>query len=274
MGWENVASPYVVISPTSGLIFVYSGTPSASTLKIVIAAVGGTVYGVTYPAGITVFGTTSTANPGLSLPINSADEALNAFINSYIQGSGNGEYFGTQYAGPQMTGYTQWVDVALFSATKDGTSDAEGDLIYFDSTGVEHIMAAWSGTGIHTIGASDAQNPAGGQYGAETWHALTGPAGWSGTLRYKLMAQSNFACLDGHLTFTAYGAKGNQAFPNALPAGYRPTGSINVPVAAINATALAAPSPSLTIQSNGILEIYHGDTGTTGFDFTAIYATN
>lgn len=276
MGWENVASPYVVISPVSGLIFVYSGTPGASTLRIVIAAIGGTIYGVTYPAGITVYSpNTGASGPGISFPIlGSTDEVLNAYINTYVGSPGAAETHELFIHGAVMATYNDFVSMLLQSSAKNGSEGSIGTLMWTSSGGTYYYPIEWGSGGAYIIGNITAVQPGASVPTSETWHNLTPPTGWSGTLRYKALGEVNLICLDGHLTFTAYGAKGNQAFPAALPVGYRPTASINVPVAGINATALAAPSPSLTIQSNGGLEIYHGDTGTTGFDFTAIFATN
>ena len=128
MGWTQTGSQFVYISPSNGLILVYSGVPANGNLSVAIAAASGTdQFGNSYPAGLSAFGTTNQASPGLSMPINSPDLALNAFINSYEENSGLAtEYFATEYVGPIMSGQGDEAQLAMFSNEKGGGSPATG----------------------------------------------------------------------------------------------------------------------------------------------------
>lgn len=66
MPWQNVGSPFVVISPIAGIILIYNGTPALGTLAISIVAssdlssppdiVGSDQYGNNYLGGTTYYG--------------------------------------------------------------------------------------------------------------------------------------------------------------------------------------------------------------------------
>lgn len=262
MGWENIGSPYVIISPTSGLILVYSGAPSASTLKIVIAAQGGSVYGVSYPAGITVYGTSDQANPGLSLPVNSPDLALNALINSYIVNPGVGtEYFGTQYFGPEMTGFPDAATVALFSNYQQGGSPASGNLDYFSTGGTQYTPLIWSNNGIYAIGTVVSQEPGQTVPTAEVWHNAMLSNSWTnaaGTCRYQ-QNNDNTLSIMGRLTVPAGAANPSTIF--TLPAGWTP--ATTQPAYAIehaSSSPYATTAHAVLVNASGTVAIYGATT--------------
>ena len=120
MGWTQIGSQFVYISPTNGVILVYSGLPPNGNLSISIAAVGGVdQFGNSYPTGIGTFGTSDSFAPAITLGVNSADLSQAAFINLFEAGAGTGtEYFAAQWFGPEMTAHTDVAVISLFSGAK------------------------------------------------------------------------------------------------------------------------------------------------------------
>lgn len=82
----------------------------------------------------------------------------------------------------------------------------------------------------------------------ETWQNVTPPAGWSGTNRYKKLAEFNFICVD--IQCTHAGATGNITFMT-LPAAYTPT-TLHSNIPAIgNNTAPANSNQRIDFNTNG-----------------------
>lgn len=108
----------------------------------------------------------------------------------------------------------------------------------------------------------------------EAWQNITPPTGWSGTLRYKLMAEFNFVFWDMALTHTALTAKTNVVLTTTLPTIYRPTTSATLPCTESNNTAFATPTPALFVGSGGTVTAFNIDVGATGIDTHAMYALN
>lgn len=144
-GTEIQGADFIVTATNGGKVYVYDAAPAAGTLKVVVAAEAGSdSYGTSYPAGITVFGSTDTWNPGLSLPVNAANQGGNAFINSFIGNSGAAsEYYGAQFMGAKDSAYPSQPYVAMWSASNDGSSGASGALGYYDANGNQQYSLGW-----------------------------------------------------------------------------------------------------------------------------------
>lgn len=82
----------------------------------------------------------------------------------------------------------------------------------------------------------------------ETWHNLTPPAGWTGTLRYKILAETNFGIVDINLTGTT--ATGTVAL-GVLPAAYSPLANLFRPL--VVGTAGTNAAADLQVASSGSL---------------------
>ena len=83
----------------------------------------------------------------------------------------------------------------------------------------------------------------------ETWHNIVPPGGWNGTLRYKLLAESNFGVIDMNLT-AATGTAGTIAL-GTIPVVYAPLFNLYRPLVA--GTAGTDRAADLYIGTNGSL---------------------
>jgi hypothetical protein len=261
-------------------IFLYSSTPALGNLigSWTIAA-GTDSFGNTYPAGITLG---LSANPQMELLSNGIGQGVlqvlynnSLYGNATLLGDINGSFAQIALGGPKNTtaGFTDQVSLVLNSS--DGSSSfSNGNLFYVDKTGTSHQYAYYDGSGFHvttgsiagidpTTGTSLA-NPA----VAETWHTVSPPAGWSGTNRYKLLAEKNFACADIQLTNA--GAAGNITCMT-LPSGYRPQNNISLPMYMTNNAAPANQNQRMNISSAGVVSTFALPANTTGFGGTFIF---
>lgn len=129
---------------TAGLWFYYP-SEAAGNLRLALTGQATTgPYGESVPSGMTIYGTTDAMNPGLSLPLQAANQSGDAFINSYItnQGAAN-EYYNTQHIGPQNAKSGGRTFVYQSSAATDGSSPAQGALGYFDASGNQNDLFVW-----------------------------------------------------------------------------------------------------------------------------------
>lgn len=99
---------------------------------------------------------------------------------------------------------------------------------------------------------------------AESWQTVTNPAGWSGTIRVKKLAEANFAYLD--VAITNAGTSGNITSGN-FPSGYAVASAKNIPIAILSNTAPANSNQrglinlSTGISSFGTFALPAGTTG-------------
>lgn len=229
MGWTQIGSQFVYISPTNGVILVYSGLPANGNLSISIAAASGVdQFGNSYPAGIGTFGGTSQFAPAITLSVNSADLALASFINMFEANAGAAsEFFSAQWFGPEMTGHTDVVSVNLFSNFKDGSYTAQGELLYFSPGGTQYAPFLWNEIGCTIIGIMAGQKPGATVPTADGWNAITMDATWTipsgySTPSYRISNQG-----DLQLTGCAnYGSSQTVSRTlnsgSLLPSGYKP----------------------------------------------------
>lgn len=144
-----------------------------------------------------------------------------------------------------------------------GTQILEGAL-----SPVAGADALGSTFGAGWTGPSQAFHPGSNPALVETWQNVTPPAGWTGTLRYRLLSEMNEVFLDYALSHTALAAKTNIQLINTLPASpnYRPATSATIQCEQTNNTAVAASSPSTFIGTGGLVTAFNVDTGTTRID--------
>ena len=98
---------------------------------------------------------------------------------------------------------------------------------------------------------------------AETWHTATLSGGWTGTLRYRLLASpaAGVQISSGNLT---PGTKADGTTVLTLPAGYRPATATDL-VCAVNAMAGAtAQSPHFAIATTGVVTCWGWGSATGG----------
>lgn len=128
--------------------------------------------------------------------------------------------------------------------------------------------------GAGFTGPVQAFHPGSSPTTVEGWQNITPPSGWSGTLRYKLLAEANLVIWDMALTHTALTAKTNVTLTTTLPTTYRPSTSATLPCTETNNTAFATPTPAVFVGSGGTVTAFNVDVGSTGIDCHAIYALN
>lgn len=102
----------------------------------------------------------------------------------------------------------------------------------------------------------------------EVWHNVTPPSGWSGTVRYKKIAENNTAVVD--IQCTHAGTTGNITFLT-LPVGYRPAVNSVQPLGITSNVVPANDNKRITINSTGPVTTYSLPSPTTGVFGTWVY---
>jgi hypothetical protein len=164
------------------------------------------------------------------------------------------------------------------SSSKTGGTGANGQVRVTYASGAPALLASFaaaSGTdqfgtaypaGVLFAKGIFAQDPAGSSGTAESWHTVSLDAGWSGTLRYKLLAQQNVVYMQGAITHTAFSASTNIASGgNALPSSYRPAATVNVGGTGIPTRA------GLEVTSAGVVIAIPNGTSCTECDSAGLY---
>jgi hypothetical protein len=251
-----------VINPAGE--FVYSAAPAAGDLLASIAnAAGNDQFGNAYKAGIFVYGATGAAG-GLAV------SGTQVFLFMYPPGTvhaGAPPQIGSVTANPGAvnelvelgmnsgteTGPGGNAGVQLFSQTADGTGGARGSLII---TGAQ-VLDWFAGSVLVHEPVYQVQPGTGSTQ--EGWHAMTLAGGWTGTARYKLLADGTTVMIETNSGSIGGGANANGTQIWTAPAGYVPAiGQQVIPlyVSAVGAgSAAAALSPYLQISATGALTI-------------------
>lgn len=299
MGWSQVGSAFVFISPSSGLILVYSGIPANGNLAIAIAASGGTdAYGNTYNAGLNLFGTSSTSAGASSInfPISISSTLTGAFILAYIVAANtSGEIGALQLFGPKESAFPDAVSVNLFSSTKGGPANAQGVLYYWNTLGVATQILTWLATGVSIVGTlsvSSDVHVGGSLFGAagtltigdnvlvntgkvlnaahpgsagvaETWQAFpafaAGFAHGTPAPMYKYMAD-NTVMLAGAINVNAGVTAGTLISGAFVSTFYNPISVKRFAVVITAGTPPVSGSPQISISTSGALALFNGPT--------------
>lgn len=158
MGWGgNVFFVLIVQSQTPNTgIFVYTPAPGAGNLiGSWTAAAGNDPFGNPHPAGVYLAGTGNVLTvqgsngaeiiaqiiggiPFLQFPTGAAEEGQAAFLQSLIASPGPSESLQYNLRGPSGNVHVDFVYVNLESATKSGSNAAGGNLVYSDTSAVQH----------------------------------------------------------------------------------------------------------------------------------------
>jgi hypothetical protein len=166
-----IANQVIVVgnNPQSG-IFVYSPTLGAGNLVGALTAQAGTdPYGNTYSAGLTI-GNRSAVQVVLGLfamqgivdfPLNNASYSLDPQIIGAVAGA----FANMNIRAPTKSSHPDTVLIELNSS--DGSSSANGEIIYSDTSNTSHLIATWDTNGW-TV-ANPAAAPAGISTGARIY---------------------------------------------------------------------------------------------------------
>ena len=283
--WSNqLVSLIILVESSTGFsgLFGYNPVPGPGNLILSISANGGTdPYGNVYPPGVTVGGNTQpqvqlvAGNPAyINFPLNSAAYQFNPQILADVQGNYSQMVLGGPIAA--LANHTDQVALNLNSANTSGTSFANASFDWVDPSGGIHgfFFVDGSGVSITTCKTLVATMPGTGTSALnpatnETWHNVTPPAGWSGTCRYKILAETNFVCVDFELS----NATGNgNVVVMTVPALYRFSGAQrDYPLAIQSNIAPASSNQRCFVKNDGTVTTFGLPNPTTVISQTFFY---
>jgi hypothetical protein len=121
--------------------------------------------------------------------------------------------------------------------------------------------------GAGYTGVVQAFQPSVSPTAVEVWHNVTPPTNWSGTCRYKLLAEHNMVMVDFTLTATS---QTSNVVVMTLPLIYRPTIDHYFPLAITSNTAPTAQNCRCWVNTDGTVNTFGLPTATTGIFATLI----
>jgi hypothetical protein len=237
----TITGPDYIIN-SSG-IFLYSATPALGNLVVSLTpAAGVDSFGNVYGADLTV-GTASntqvsirsSGGTGIIDFITNNSSFNDAQFSSFIAGA----FVQTLLFGPSKVGHTDLVGIEYNSS--DGSSSANGALVYKDTSAGLHFPATWDIAGFHSpIASMNGVMPGSSPAGSEAPHAATllngwtaGPGGCNGAFYWTdsdITASPAGTTGMLHIMFdiTPPGGVGSNSVIFTLPSGWRPQQSQNI----------------------------------------------
>jgi hypothetical protein len=147
--------------------------------------------------------------------------------------------------------------------TAGNGADGVVKVTYVSSSTLELAISPSSGTdansnayGAGLTGVVQAFRPASSPTAVETWHSISltgGPAGITGYIRIKKIAESTLVILDMEISFTTLVAQSSTTVGN-LPSGYYPTVARHVPVG-VGGTVTNANEARVFIPTSGGVQL-------------------
>jgi hypothetical protein len=223
-----------------GALYIYAGAPALanppifSVSGLTVDPEGNTIYpgiwagqyGGAAQAGLNVTGTVGE----LSLPVGTVSMSVQPRVASGISGSGG--ILEIDGAAEAATGKTDYMRQTFNSYSVAG-SGAQWFVTYIDANGGNNslIFGNYQGLSLYAVSQLNAVAPGTGTSVTvpavpETWHSVTGDAGWSAVtnytgIKYRLKADGNiqFTGAAQHASLTSTTAINSS---NPLPAAYRP----------------------------------------------------
>jgi hypothetical protein len=163
-GSVNLGTAYTFpagISLAALPVLVYSGTPAAGNLIAILApGAGSDVFGNSWGnEGFTILGsngskliaTLQSGVPYFVVSTGASEELNGANIQAIITNPGASETMQAFFRGPQGSVHTDYAQVDLGSAAKDGSLTATGALGYIDTSSVTHEFLEWGNTGVRVF---------------------------------------------------------------------------------------------------------------------------
>jgi hypothetical protein len=191
--------------------------------------------------------------------------------------------YGYEYGAGGSSSYYPLLTVNYHSGTAPKVAGSgSGGVIkvtYNSSTALVAAIAPAAGTdgssnayAVGYTGSTRAFQPASSPTAVETWHSVSYGGGFSGYMRYKKLAEFNFAVIDFDLQYSAGIASPVTLFAaGTMPASYNPTAQHNRPVLSWVAAAPTSQKNEITINTDGSV-ILSGWTGSaTAWGGTVIY---
>ena len=265
----------IVINPPDdpGAIVGYDG---AGNVTFVIDSTGLLVGPSTGPQ-VEISG----GNPAaVTFPLNdSAFAAGNPSVFGQVSGSGAARYAAMILQSPTtiLSAHDDYMEVDLNSPNADGSSTANFSIAYHDASGTSraYFIEDYTGIIIQACSVLQSTQPGTGTSYAnpavpESWHSMTLTAGWSGLIRIKYLAESNFAVVECSASHA--GASGSVTLVTSVPAGYAPAANRTFPIGIIASGAPANASWRGAVNASGSITIGSLPAGTTFIGFTAIYS--
>jgi hypothetical protein len=191
----------------------------------------------------------------------------------YVEGTydpTNGVYITRRVLEPTAGTLDQRIGSYLFDAFQQTYTFQQTNVRIGDGSNISDQLTV---NGVHISNAIDFN--ANGSGTAETWHALAYINGWANngganvTGQYRLVA-APARCVQVVGAFTPGTKVNGTALTNALPAAYRPTHAIDVPVNVDITAAVGGQSPHFNISTGGVFSCF-GVTAATFVSVNAIY---
>lgn len=274
VGYNPAGLIEFVISPNGYLLYDSTGGAFQHLFIAIQNAAGSDTFGNPFVKGIQVGPQTgpqvqiSGGNPAfVTFPLNDSAFNVNPSLFAQILPSGGTRFGQVVWNSAQVpiSGHQDWVDMALNSPNADGTSSANGEMDYFDSTGAARSYLIWDRGGVaikacQQLTASDpsvtatSSSPA----VAETWHDMRPLLNsFVGTIATHYPPQFR-KCADGDVELfgriqtPAPAGNYNGVTFFTLPPAYRPNKQIQFPVTAV---ADGAATPVISINGSGNLQL-------------------
>jgi hypothetical protein len=187
-----------------------------------------------YPQGLSMSGIDDGNFFGVNLFSGSPKEQTNAFlaVTEVNHGAVN-EILQCQLTGPSSghtSGQKDLVAIGLLGGADNGTTTANLQAQYFDTSLVAHTMFGFTPQGFFSSLVNPLNFTAyqpGSSYVPETWHAISLDAGWAATgggyaaPRYRMLPDGNMQ-LNGAATAVAVNGAKTLNNTTPLPSAYRP----------------------------------------------------
>lgn len=267
-GSLGVVSEVVIAggSPSNGLFIYTSNPPATGTLTAAITPAPAWPTGATDPYGNPYYGTIFTIDPTFKRWV--------SIINSNVE-------FGSNATGTHINGVgavsiadalTTTIQPALIAQSPNANAGGRQSFLYLfggNNSGTLLQQVVISPTAALNNAQTSAFCEIQGELAvngveaivggvAETWHSVSLPAGWTGTARVKILAESNFAIFDAVVVPNAVsGTFGS--FPSAA---YYPLTAREYPVGYSGGTSSSA-NPRTVIPTSGAITMGGLISGTT-----------
>lgn len=255
---DIVRAREVIIFGAGGGLFIYSGTPALGNPPVLSAVAPGVTtdpYGNPVTPVLEIQGADGvvsvTAPAFIQFPSGASFQNAIATIASGIVGT-SPQFIQLLLASATGTlaGARDQVQVELNSAASDGSSDANGELVWVGSNGTAHEYAFWDSTGFNIVaGLATGAHPGSSPAVAETRQSVAagGSPAWSGTVFYELLATGRLEIV-AQLTAPGSTPVNNNTICT-LPSGYRPSSSgIQFAIGSSSGT-----NPTATLGTDGTL---------------------
>jgi hypothetical protein len=251
----------VVNTPTATLIY----DPTGTVLLLALAGAPGNdgALGNSWPAGLTV-----KIPASLLFPAGTSYENQQANITMGTGGSGAAKFIQMSLAGASCvaSGARDQVYVLLNSANADGSSNANGDIVYQSSAGVAHEYAYWDASGFNiptgSICAAQPGATSGSPVSPASWTNIPLQNGYGVGTNNGFIDNPQVRMLADNQMLMFKGTLATPATPSQIVWGQMPSGFPNANLGGLYGVSLVANYSGGTVDhielhNNGNLSIHN-----------------